>query len=170
MRYLLTSFLLLVAICSFSQQAKSIRAASSSPSDNKRIYLEVLGSGGLGSINYEWIFKEKGITRWALRPSISYAPVDVNNGSVFIFPLMVHAIIGKNGHYGDVGFGQSPSITTRGSFFLRTPLSFGYRLEPEGKRLFYRVSYTPIVSNIFEFQWQHWGGASIGYRFNTAKN
>lgn len=129
----------------------------------RNLYFELGGSGGFGSFNFEWIFKEKKDFRWMLRTGISGTYVDKNNGAVLIFPVMVHGVYGQK-HGLDIGIGQSFSITTRGNFFLRAPLSIGYRLEPESSRFFYRFSYTPIISYLVDQQWEHWGGISIGYK------
>ncbi|MDG1332976.1 MAG: hypothetical protein P8P74_11650 [Crocinitomicaceae bacterium] len=129
----------------------------------RSLYFELGGSGGFGSFNFEWTFATKNKFRWMLRTGISGTYIDKNNGAGFIFPVMVHGVYGHK-HGLDVGIGQALTITTKGSFFLRAPVSIGYRLEPEGKRLFYRFSYTPIVSYIVDFQWEHWGGITIGYK------
>jgi hypothetical protein len=130
------------------------------------LYFELAGSGGFASFNYEWNFKTKNRYRWMLRTGISGTFVDKNNGAAIIFPVMVHGVYGKI-HGLDVGVGQSLSLTTKGSFFVRAPISLGYRFEPRGKRIFYRVSYTPIVSYLPDFQWEHWAGASIGFKLKS---
>lgn len=130
----------------------------------KNIYLELGGSGGFASFNFEWIFAHRNRKiRWLLRPGFSVSPIDKNNGVALIFPVMVHGIYGKH-HCLDIGVGQTITITTRGQFFFRAPVSIGYRLEPKESRMFYRFSYTPIVSYLFDQQWEHWGGISIGYK------
>lgn len=134
----------------------------------KSLYIELGGSGGFGSFNYESTFGEGYVSRWMFRAGISGTFIDKNNGAVFIFPVMIHWVYGKN-HGLDLGIGQALSITTRGKLFLRTPLSIGYRLEPESSRFFYRVSYTPIVSYLVDFQWEHWGGISIGYKLKLTR-
>ncbi|MFK7783500.1 MAG: hypothetical protein AB8B56_00215 [Crocinitomicaceae bacterium] len=127
------------------------------------LYFELGGSGGFGSFNYEWNFKTQNEFRWMLRTGISGTYIDQNNGAAIIFPVMVHGIYGKK-HGLDVGIGQALTITTRGSFFVRAPISVGYRLEPSRKRIFYRFAYTPIISYLIDFQWQHWAGITIGYK------
>ena len=67
-----------------------------------------------------------------LRTGISGTYIDKNNGAGIIFPVMVHGIYGKK-HGLDLGIGQALTLTTRGSFFLRAPLSVGYRFEPNRK-------------------------------------
>ncbi len=130
----------------------------------QNLYFELGGSGGFGSINYENIFAHRyPKLRFLLRPGLSFTPIDKNNGFALIFPVMVHGIYGIN-HCLDVGLGQTFTITSKGQFFFRAPLSVGYRLEPKESRMFYRFSYTPIVSYLFDRQWEHWGGISIGYK------
>ena len=130
----------------------------------KNIYLELGGSGGFASFNFEWIFAHRNPKmRFLLRPGISVSPIDKNNGLALIFPVMVHGVYGQK-HCLDVGLGQTFTITTKGQFFFRAPLSIGYRLEPKSSRMFYRFSYTPIVSYLFDQQWEHWGGISVGYK------
>lgn len=178
-KLLLLAFMLVSTLFLFGQDIANARAIDFELSSNcivlykqrkpvrqKNLYFELAGSGGFGSINFEWNFLSKGKFRWMLRTGLSGTYIDKNNGVGFVFPLMVHAVYGKN-HGLDVGIGQALTITTRGSLFLRTPLSIGYRLEPQGKRIFYRFSYTPIVSYLVDFQWEHWGGITIGYKLRS---
>ena len=128
------------------------------------VYFELGGSGGFGSFNYEWVFAHRNPKmRFLLRPGLSFTPIDKNNGFALIFPVMVHGVYGQK-HCLDVGIGQTFTITSKGQFFFRAPVSIGYRLEPKESRMFYRFSYTPIVSYLFDQQWEHWGGISIGYK------
>ncbi len=131
------------------------------------LYLELGGAGGFGSLNHEWNFHSTQHNRWILRTGISGTYVDKNNGAAIIFPVMLHFVRGHK-HGLDVGIGQSLTVTTRGSAFLRMPVSLGYRLEPEGSRMFYRFAYTPLISYLVDFQWEHWGGISIGFKLRNA--
>ena len=161
---------------SFGQNLKNEQLSGFSPTENclviegrrastlyRNVYFELAGSGGFGSFNFEWMFMTRQRNRWAIRTGISGTYIDKNNGAGIISPVMGHFIWGKN-HGLDLGIGQALTITTRGNVFLRTPLSLGYRLEPAESRFFYRFSYTPIVSYLVDFQWEHWGGISIGYK------
>lgn len=132
--------------------------------NHHNIYLEALGSGGFGSINHEWGFLRKSSWQLLLRSGFSFVPIDSNNGAVLIFPIMVHAVYGSGSHKLDVGIGQTFSVTTRGDFFLRAPVSVGYRLNPRNSRMFYRIAYTPIISYLIDQQLEHWGGVSIGLK------
>ena len=135
----------------------------------KSIFLEIAGSGGLGSINYEQQFYKKQKTELTWRAGLSFAPVDKNNGNGIIFPLMVNSIIGKNAHKLEFGLGQGITVNTKGSFFTLTTAAVGYRYQPVAKKWFYRVTYTPLISYLFNFQIQQWAGISIGYSFNKKK-
>lgn len=146
----------------------SIIAIGQEESSSKNsIFLELAGSGGLGSINFEQSFFQKSITELTWRVGLSFAPIDKNNGTGIVFPLMINALIGQNAHKLEVGLGQGITITTRGSAFTLTTVAVGYRYQPAQKSWFYRVSYTPLISYLVDFQTQHWGGLSIGYTFKN---
>jgi hypothetical protein len=131
----------------------------------KSIFLELAGSGGMGSINYERAFYKTPSAEFTWRVGLSLAPIDKNNGTGIVFPLMVHSNIGKRAHKLELGLGQGITITTKGNFFALTTASLGYRYQHENKRWFYRVTYTPLISYLFDFQIQHWAGISLGYTF-----
>ena len=146
---------------------------------DKFLSFELAGSGGIASFNYEQQLFTKDKTKivgcdvielerkgpqlnW--RIGFSLAPVDKNNGTTLVFPLMFHALFGKNQHKLDVGIGQTFSMTTKGNFFLMMPASIGYRFQPSEKRYYLRLSYTPIISYLVDFQYQNWAGFTFGYR------
>lgn len=134
-------------------------------SQERDIYLELAGSGGLGSINYE-----KNLGDIDKQGSFSYSagfsltPIDKNNGTVLIFPLLMHTYFGKT-HNAEFAIGQSFSLTTRGQFFLKTPAFIGYRYHKEDHPFLFRAGYSPIINNITQLSVQHWGGISFGYAF-----
>lgn len=148
----------------------------------RTIFLEVGGSGGLGSVNYEYMFPlsvrpvrahtgfedDDGISKFqfTFRAGIGTSPIDKNNGWVLVFPTMLNCIYGKhtNPHRLEFGAGLAPSITTTlGGAYIKSPLMLGYRYAPEDKRIFLRVDYTPIFGWLVDVQWQHWFGVSVGY-------
>ncbi|MCK6639315.1 MAG: hypothetical protein L6Q81_04455 [Bacteroidia bacterium] len=146
---------------------------------NRNLFLELGGSGGLGSINFEKTLWDPASNKpvrdncggyppirhtFTWRAGFSVTPVDKNNGVVLIFPLMANVVYGFKAHKLEAGAGMAPSITTKGSWYIKTPLALGYRYEPDGKQLFYRVTYTPIVGWLVDYNWQHWAGISIGYK------
>lgn len=135
----------------------------------KSIFLELGGSGGLGSINFEKQFHKKKNTNFTWRAGLSLAPIDKNNGTGLVFPLMVNTLIGGKAHKLELGIGQGITFTTKGNFFALTTANVGYRYQAEQKRWFYRVTYTPLISYLIDFQIQHWAGVSIGYTFKNSK-
>ena len=128
------------------------------------VSLELGGSGGIASLNYEKEIWEREVLDLSLRFGFSFVPIDRNNGTVFIFPIMIHGIFGHSAHKFDTGIGQTLSFTSKGALFFRAPLSLGYRFQPIGRRYFFRVAYTPIVSYLVDFQWEHWAGLTFGLR------
>jgi len=127
------------------------------------VFLEFGGSGGLASINIEHPVYTTQAFALDMRYGFSLAPIDRNNGTNLIFPVMVHGIWGPGSHKLDLGVGQTLSISTRGNFFLTAPMAAGYRYQPKGKYYFIRLSYTPLLSYLVDIQWQHWGGITFGY-------
>lgn len=137
----------------------------------KFLTFELGGSGGLASINYETDFCNKEKLKLAFRTGFSILPVDKNNGAALIFPQMIHGRFGQNQHQADIGIGLAPSITTNlGGAYVRLPLSFGYRLEPLSRNYYLKFAYTPLVSFLFDLQWEHWAGITYGYRLGAKKN
>lgn len=132
--------------------------------ENGALSFEVGGVGGFGSLSYSNEFRKWDKLGLEYRAGISFVPIDKNNGNGFVFPVLIHATYGNDKHFADIGIGQALTVTTKGSAFVRMPTSFGYRLQSDGA-LFYRFAYTPIVSYIYNFQWEHWGGITIGYNF-----
>lgn len=146
-----------------------IAATNSTAQSTQKPYyfsFEIGGSGGLGSLNMERTFREKANCSFLWRAGLSYTPIDKNNGGSIIFPLMIHGLVGQKAHKLDLGIGQGISITTRGQFFVRTPIVVGYRFQPVDKSYYLRIAYTPLVSYLIDFQLQHWGGITFGYTFH----
>jgi hypothetical protein len=128
--------------------------------------LELAGVGGFGCLSYQKEFYRFDRFGLEYRAGLSFVPIDRNNGNAFVFPVLAHATYGNGRHMADLGLGQTVTVTTRGSLFLRLPTSFGYRFQTNG-RMFYRIAYTPIISYLYNAQWEHWGGMTVG--FNLGK-
>lgn len=130
----------------------------------KSLFFEMGGSGGFGSFNFEKSFyqKEKNTLKW--RVGLSILPIDKNNGVNIISPIMVHYLYGQSAHKLELGLGQGITVTTKGSFYFLTTAALGYRYQKTSKRLFYRATYTPLISYLLDFQVQQWAGLSIGYQ------
>lgn len=127
------------------------------------LYFELAGSGGLGSFNFEKSFYVQEKVNYTCSAGLSLAPIDRNNGTGIVFPLLAHANIGQNAHKLEVAIGQGVTITTKANFYLLTTAVLGYRYQHPTKKFYYRVGYTPLISYLVDFQVQHWAGLSIGY-------
>lgn len=134
-----------------------------SQNTTRALYFELGGSGGLGSFNLEKTLLHKKNTSIGFRAGFSLAPIDRNNGISLIFPLHLIAIVGSSPHALDLGIGQGLTITTKGNAFMLGNLMLGYRFTHPSKNIFYRLGYTPLISYLVDFQWQHWFGISVGY-------
>lgn len=156
MRYFFTTFSIF-CLCFFNLK-KAIAQEQS-------LYLEFGGSGGLGSFNYERIFMSRPSVDISWRAGLSLAPIDRNNGTGLVFPLMLHSTWGHKTNKFDFGIGQGITVTTHASFYTLTTFSAGIRHQKEGSLWFWRMSYTPLLSYIADRQWQHWAGFSIGYQW-----
>ena len=141
--------------------------AQINPPKNKAVFLELGGSGGLASVNFEKTFLTKNKKEFTWRAGLSFAPIDKNNGTSIVVPLIVNVLAGQHSHKLELGLGQGLTLTTKGNFFALTTAVVGYRYQSPLKRWFYRVTYTPLISYLVDFQVQHWGGLSIGYRLNN---
>lgn len=127
------------------------------------VFLELGGSGGLGSVNYERTLHEWEKLALTGRGGLSFTPIDRNNGTVIGIPLMVNLVLGEGNWQGEVGIGQGLSITTRGQPFVMGLAQAGVRYQGAGKRIYYHMNYTPLISYLIDFQVQQWAGISIGY-------
>lgn len=140
------------------------------PQNSRVVYFEFAGSGGLGSLNFEKCFLHKNNFDYSWRAGLSFTPIDKNNGVGIVSPLMINALIGKSSRKLELGLGQGITVTTKGSFFALTTAAIGYRYQSTNSKWFYRVTYTPVISYLVDFQIQQWGGVSIGYNLKTKEN
>ncbi|MCH2235755.1 MAG: hypothetical protein MK078_16055 [Crocinitomicaceae bacterium] len=74
--------------------------------------LELGSSGGIASINFEHKVLDKDKLDIHMRYGFSLAPVNPNNGTNLVFPIMGHFIYGAYKHKLDLGIGQALSLTT----------------------------------------------------------
>jgi hypothetical protein len=129
----------------------------------KAIYVELLGTGGVGSLNYENCFTDYSKLDLSYKLGYSMAPIDKNNGVALVFPAMLNASYGENHHFIEMGLGQALTVSTKGKIFLVSVANAGYKYSPTNKKYFLRIAYTPIISYLIDFQWQNWGGIGIGF-------
>ncbi len=151
MRFLLAIVLLLVVLNADGQEKQ------------KSFSLELGGLAGIYSFNIETEFKTQENRTWSHRFGLGGLPIDKNNGIALYFPMAIDLSIG-NEHKLNFEAGQTVTVTTKGSFHVLTTLGIGYKLEPSDKNWFLRVHYTPLISLIYDFQYQNWAGVGIGIK------
>ena len=150
-------YVFLLSLCSIA----SLKAQS----HYSTVYFELGGSGGVASINAEKTFLTRTGVQSGLRIGFSLAPIDRNNGTGLVFPIHLYTLIGKANNQVDLGIGQGLTLTTKGSVFALGNLVVGWRHTFKNENWFLRMAYTPLISYITDFQWHHWAGISVGYRF-----
>jgi hypothetical protein len=143
------------------------------PKQQHLICLDILGIGGLGSINYEYNrFLKHDLT---LGISGGFSTIHLRDYRLkfnpdLIFPVAVRLLYGQK-HQAEIGVGQTitsfprtdlsrKNIHTR-SVDLNTTFIIGYRCRLENGLIF-RISYTPFIKNN---NLRNWGALSIGYAF-----
>jgi hypothetical protein len=127
-------------------------------------YVELGGHGGLGSLNLQKAFLSKNSLQinWSL--GFSLAPIDPNNGVALVFPIMIQSQYGRSQNKIELGAGQGISISTKGAFFARGTAALGYRRYSASGKRYFKIAYTPLISYLVDFQWQHWAGIGIGFK------
>lgn len=138
------------------------------------VFIEALGVGGYGSINYERIVPTKTQVNFGIRAGLSVMRIrDFNykfNPDIVI-PFAVNFIYGTK-HRAEIGIGQSltnmvqanaeSGEAERNTSFHATA-SIGYRYQKQTGGLYIRVVYSPIYENYNRLR--HWGGLSLGFAF-----
>ena len=155
------------------------------------VYMELLGSGFLYSINYErvlWTKDKKAITaRMGLSQRGSFYLKELNE---LFAPIVSNFLWGNKKSKLELGAGVLVHFDAYGvireemkEYGEMKPLSppfevfpiaiIGYRFQPKTKGIVFRASFTPIVDRLFlpgyfTYDKSHiwwWGGMSIGYIF-----
>ncbi|MGI8598049.1 MAG: hypothetical protein ACR2KB_02220 [Chitinophagaceae bacterium] len=147
-----------------------------------QLQLEVLGPGGLLSVNFDSRFlrKEKGL---GYKIGLGGAPLGVlgkscNSGGLLTLPAGITYLAGNNKHKIELGGGGVMAIVNAtkrycpdfdADFFSDETgpygyISAGYRFQPVAKKgLTYRIFLSPLFQSGFNPKF--WGGASLGYRW-----
>ncbi|MCL6259656.1 hypothetical protein M3O96_11175 [Aquiflexum sp. TKW24L] len=162
---LIVSLSLSISERSFGQEEKE--------GSNHGVFFEFLGNGIFNSLNYDTRFTKK-VDGFGGKVGFGYAPVD--GGQYFSFPFMVNYLLGKNGHYFEVGAGANYMVADYrngggniGSLEIAQwegwsgNMSLGYRYQPVDGGFLFRAGITPmfIKDEFIPF----WPQISIGYAF-----
>lgn len=144
------------------------------------IYLEILGNGGIYSINYERMLQDN----FGIRVGGSYFGVSVQSPSkdstittnTLSFPIMANYFIGTEASRLELGLGvalssASASVksvtngeTSVGGFGANLTSTIAYRLQPPQGGFNFKIGVTPFLS-LATGTFQIWGGISAGFGF-----
>jgi len=136
-----------------------------------KTYLEALGVGGFGSINYERKIFQINYCKFNLRTGIgSFHLIDFENklNPDFVIPLGIHTHF-FNYYQLEVGLGQTLSSIVvfddgkSRNYQFNTYFHIGLFKEFSSIPLFYKIAYTPIIEA--NKRYKHWGAISLGIKF-----
>ncbi|MGE0321699.1 MAG: hypothetical protein AB7S68_05310 [Polyangiaceae bacterium] len=147
-------------------EAPSTRSAKNS------LYIELLGNGGLYSLNYERNLTDD----VAARVGFSYISLSASAGddsanvTFMSFPLMANYLLGGGNHHLELGAGAtvlyaSGEAETGGSrssgegVGVAGTATVGYRYQPRDGGFLFKVGFTPLVGS---GGFLPWGGISFG--------
>lgn len=169
-RIIITGILLFFAIPAFTIPAGTLEPAEA----GNAIYMEVLGKGGYGSVNYERMFA----ACYGLRPGIRIGLGSYNirdfKGALnpdLIIPVSLNIRYGTT-HSLEFGAGQTFSSIVQADpdgwqpkrvSRLSAGFMLGYRYQKVSGGFVLRAGYTPVWE--FYRRFVHWGGVSFGYAF-----
>lgn len=138
------------------------------------IFIEWGGSGGLGSINYEYLCKAMSKLKFSVRLGAStYQLYDFRNdfNPDIIIPASIHAYYGNN-HHLEISLGQTFTSIVLASTSdyepqrkssLSANASIGYRFKKKDKAMVYKIAYSPIIEN--NTMYRHWFLFALGFAF-----
>jgi hypothetical protein len=121
---------------------------TAAPARDNAAYFELLGSGGLYSVNYERAVTRSvrvrvGAGSWRAESFWSDAETRIRT-----FPVMLQVVPGRGAHRLEAGIGLLPGHSGRdvgvSSGFLSLIASVGYRYEPPQRRFIFRAGFTPF--------------------------
>lgn len=131
------------------------------------VYGELLGNGGIYSLNYERMFYKNGIFEAHLRIGGEYLPAGLISekkpGMVFV--LGVNELFGKSKHKFEAGINFSHVIgldSEAGPIYFVSG-NIGYRKQPEKSGFLFRVGAVPLINSAGALRLI--GGVSFGYVF-----
>lgn len=140
----------------------------------KATFIELLGSGGIGSINADIRFKKNHQDGFGARAGFGLgelfaSDLSANSGRYYSIPLGINYLIGKRRNSLELGTVITPEFTFRK--VLNGPqlaalgfINLGYRFQPLKEGLVFRAGWQPFYSTKSGL-FPTFIGASIGYGF-----
>ncbi|GAB4404620.1 MAG: hypothetical protein OHK0039_04930 [Bacteroidia bacterium] len=126
------------------------------------LYIELMGSGGMYSLNYEQLFASGEHIGAVSRFGFSAFPAGASRID-FRIPVMVSCIVGGENYYGEIGggaaFGFDNHVMESGAAVIPVGIA-GFRFHPTRLGgIFCRLAYTP---SWVDGTWTHGAGFAVG--------
>lgn len=169
--FLFASFFFTFA--SFAQNYNGDKEAKNS------VYLDIMGTGGWYSLNYERILFTKDKLDLGISSGASvthFKDFDRRFNPDFSIPLSLNAFYGKN-HHLEVGVGSTFASVVRADedylaqryLNINLTMTLGYRYQKPGGGFLFRAAYTPIIPVYRQIsengEFKNWFSLSFGYSF-----
>lgn len=172
MKFKLISTVAVYLVCFSYETALAQVSAGYRPLNT--IYIEALGMGGYGSINYERLLYQRKKLHIGMRMGLGtyrLRDFETNLNPDITVPFSVNAYYGRT-HHIEAGLGQtftsivgaSPvDFAVERNNGLSSNFNIGYRYQKTSRGLMFRLNYSPILSTGQSVK--HWYGMSVGYSF-----
>lgn len=138
-------------------------------SNNRAVYVELLGNGIFYSVNYEHKVAEQTYVRVGGMYLGSVNTYPDGTASMFILPVMANYLVGKGNHHLELGVGFSINRVDGQLDFLEYNISdigltstIGYRYQKSDPGLMFKAGLTPFS---FDNTVHLWFGLGAGYAF-----
>lgn len=127
------------------------------------VQLELLGSAGLYSINYERIIFNQ--NKYKTVGEIGFSFLSMKDWNGVSFPVSINQLISFQNHHIELGVGVAPNYVS-GKYFTGWDdiysARIGYRYQKPNRKFIFRVGAVPI----FAFPgYGIWGAVNFGYGF-----
>ncbi|WKK59806.1 hypothetical protein [Sphingobacterium sp. BN32] len=135
------------------------------------VFFEILGTGLTYSFNYDTRFQNRPDGLGA-RVGVSYYAID--GDKLFTLPVGLNYLLGKNGHYFELGAGATLIsgeeedgeilfIDSESNTTVMGNLVFGYRKQPLDGGFLFRAGFAPVITKKDFIP--YWPYVSFGYSF-----
>jgi hypothetical protein len=143
--------------------------------NKNNLFIELYGSAGIYSLNYERVYLISPALNLTSRVGFAYLGLSSPwNLNIISCPVSFSALLGKHDNRIELGiscayYTQNVAETDKNDRNnLLNGLIIGYRLQPKNKHVIIRITYTPLLKkslNSNDHSFYQGGGFSFGYSF-----
>lgn len=146
---------------------------------SQQLLTSIAGKAGFYTLEYQQLFlKDKKLQVYA---GIGVSGFAVDQRATIVLPFTVGCQQRWNTWEAFAGLGFSPNFSyyyqafsvgtspSRMRFYSRSFVELGVRRYFSNECFSLGLSYTPLISFIENFQWEHWGAITLGYHFKNAR-